>query len=131
MILVVILIPVIAGILASLLPFRKRSHMEIFLESLIILNSVLVWYLLLHHQDSIFTLAHVTGNLTISFHVDGMSMVFAGLVSVLWPLATLYAFTYMTKEENEKIFFLFYTVTYGVVLGIAFAADFMTLYCFY
>lgn len=131
MILVVILIPVIAGILASLLPFRKRSHMEIFLESLVILNSVLVWYLLLHHQDSIFTLAHITGNLTISFHVDGMSMVFAGLVSVLWPLATLYAFTYMTKEENEKIFFLFYTVTYGVVLGIAFAADLMTLYCFY
>ena len=42
MILVVILIPVIAGILASLLPFRKRSHMEIFLESLVILNSVLV-----------------------------------------------------------------------------------------
>ncbi|MDE6700696.1 MAG: proton-conducting membrane transporter [Acetatifactor sp.] len=131
MILAVILIPMIAGILVPLLPFRKRAHMEIFLESLVILNSVLVWYLLLYCQDSVFVLARFTGDLSISFHVDGMSTVFAGLVSALWPLATLYAFTYMTKEEHEKIFFLFYTVTYGVTLGIAFASDLMTMYCFY
>ncbi len=131
MIMTVILIPMITGILVPLLPFKKRSHMEVFVESLVILNSILVWYLLFHHADRIFTLAYFTGNLTISFHVDGMSMVFAGLVSVLWPLATLYAFEYMTKEKNEKIFFMFYTVTYGVTLGISFAADLMTMYFFY
>lgn len=131
MIMAVIVIPMLTGILVPLLPFKKRSHMEIFLESLVTVNSVLVWYLLFHHQDSIFTLAHFTGDLSISFRVDGMSMVFAGLVSALWPLATLYAFEYMTKEQHEKIFFLFYTVTYGVTLGIAFAANLMTMYFFY
>ncbi|MCM1113012.1 MAG: hypothetical protein NC399_07130 [Muribaculum sp.] len=131
MILAVILIPVITGIALFMIPFRKRWHMEVFAESLVLGNSALVWYLLLHHQDSIFTLARFTGDLSISFRVDGMSMVFAGLVSALWPLATLYAFTYMTKESHEKIFFLFYTATYGVTLGIAFAADLMTMYCFY
>jgi len=105
--------------------------MEIFLETMLLLNGVLVWYLLFQHQDSIFTLAYFTGDLSISFHVDGMSMVFAGLVSILWPLATLYAFEYMTKEKHERIFFLFYTVTYGVTLGIAFAANLMTMYFFY
>lgn len=131
MIMTVILIPVIAGILVPVLPFKKRSTMEIFLEALLLLNGGLVWYLLLHHQDRIFTLAYFTGDLSISFHVDGMSMVFAGLVSILWPLATLYAFEYMTRESHEKIFFLFYTITYGVTLGIAFAANLMTLYFFY
>ena len=131
MIMAVIVLPMLAGIFVALLPFKKRSHMEIFLESLVILNSVLVWYLLFHHQDRIFTLARFTGDLTISFRVDGMSMVFAGLVSVLWPLATLYAFEYMTKEKHERVFFLFYTVTYGVTLGISFAADLMTMYFFY
>ncbi len=131
MIMAVILIPVAAGILVPILPFKKRSHMELFLESMVISNSVLVWNLLLWHSDKIFTLARFTGNLTISFRVDGMSMIFAGLVSVLWPLATLYAFEYMTKEKHEKIFFLFYTATYGVTLGIAFAADLMTMYFFY
>lgn len=131
MIMAVILMPVLAGILVPVLPFKKRSHMEIFLETMLLLNGVLVWYLLFRHQDSIFTLAYFTGDLSISFHVDGMSMVFAGLVSILWPLATLYAFEYMTKEKHERIFFLFYTVTYGVTLGIAFAANLMTMYFFY
>lgn len=131
MILAVILIPVITGIALFMIPFRKRWHMEIFLESLVIVNSVLVWYLMLYQQGNSFVLAKFTGDLSISFHIDGMSMVFAGLVSALWPLATLYAFSYMTKEAHEKIFFLFYTATYGVTLGIAFAADLMTMYCFY
>lgn len=131
MIILVILLPFIAGILSALLPFKKRSHWEIFLESAVILNSILVWYLLLHHSDSTFVLAHFTGDLSINFRVDGMSMVFAGLVSALWPFATLYAFEYMTKEEHEKIFFLFYTMTYGVTLGIALAANLLTMYFFY
>lgn len=131
MIICIILLPIITGILIPLLPFRKRSHKEIFLESAVILNSILVWYLLLHHSESTFLLAHFTGDLNISFRVDGMSMVFAGLVSGLWPFATLYAFEYMTKEKHENTFFLFYTMTYGVTLGIAFAANLLTMYFFY
>ena len=131
MIISVILIPFIAGILVPVLPFQKRWQKEIFLETAVVVNSILVWYLLLHHSDSTFLLAHFTGNLNVSFRVDGMSMVFAGLVSSLWPYATLYAFEYMTKEEHENVFFLFYTVTYGVTLGIAFAANLLTMYFFY
>ena len=131
MIILVILIPIIAGALVPMLSFKKRWHMEVFLESAVILNSFLVWYLLLHHSDSTFLLAHFTGDLSICFKVDGMGMVFAGLVSALWPFATLYAFEYMTKEEHEKIFFLFYTMTYGITLGIALSANLLTMYFFY
>lgn len=131
MIILVILLPVLAGILVPLIPFKKRSHMEVFLEGMVIVNSLLVFYLLIHRPESVFTLASFTGNLSIAFRVDGLSMVFAGLVSALWPLATLYAFEYMTKEEHEKIFFMFYTMTYGVTLGIAFAENLLTMYFFY
>lgn len=131
MIILVILIPFITGILVPAIPFRKRWQKEVFLETAVVVNSILVWYLLLHHSDSTFLLAHFTGNLNISFRVDGMSMVFAGLVSALWPFATLYAFEYMTKEKHENVFFLFYTLTYGVTLGIALAANLLTMYFFY
>lgn len=131
MIILVILIPFIIGILVPIIPFKKRWQKEVFLETAVVINSILVWYLLLHHSDSTFLLAHFTGNLNISFRVDGMSMVFAGLVSALWPFATLYAFEYMTKEKNENVFFLFYTLTYGVTLGIALAANLLTMYFFY
>ena len=131
MLFVIILLPIIAGILVPLLPFKKRSHMEIFLETMVVLNSLLVWNLLLHRSTVPFVLANFTGNLSIAFQEDGLGMVFAGLISALWPFATLYAFEYMTKEEHEEIFFMFYTMTYGVTLGISLAANLLTMYFFY
>ena len=126
-----ILIPFVAGALVRLIPFKKREHKELFLETLVILNSILVWYLIFNSNGEIFTLAKFTGGLSIAFKIDGLSKVFAGLVSFLWPLATLYAFEYMTKEEREDTFFMFYTMTYGVTLGIAMAENVLTLYFFY
>ena len=131
MLLTVILLPIIAGILVAALPFQKRWQMEVFLETLVVINSLLVWALLYHRPAETFILANFTGNLSIAFKVDGMAMVFAGLVSFLWPFATLFAFEYMTKEKHEKIFFMFYTMTYGVTLGIALAGNLLTMYFFY
>ena len=128
---VVILIPFIGGGLAAALPWKKRTHMLVYLEGLVTLTSVLVWMLLLNRPDGVFTLLNFTGNLTIAFRLDGLGCVFAGLVSFLWPFATLYSFEYMTKEKHEKVFFMFYTITYGVTLGIALADNFLTMYCFY
>ena len=105
--------------------------MEIFLEMAVVINTILVWSLLYHRPIDNFILAKFTGNLAIAFRVDGMGMVFAGLVSFLWPLATLFAFEYMTKEKHEKVFFMFYTITYGVTLGIALADNILTMYFFY
>ena len=126
-----VLIPCIGGALVPLIPWKKRSHMMVYLEGLVILNSVLVWMMIFNRPQGVFTLVNFTGNLTIAFQLDGLGTIFAGLVSFLWPLATLYAFEYMTKERNEKSFFLFYTITYGVTLGISLADNFLTMYCFY
>lgn len=128
---IAILLPMAAGIIIPFLPFKQRKHMEIFLESVVVLNSALVFRIFFHHQAEAFTLARFTGNLAITFKVDGMGMVFAGIVASLWPFAMLYAFEYMTKENHEKIFFTFYTMTYGVTLGISFAGNMLTMYFFY
>ena len=56
--------------------------------------------------------------LTIAFQVDGLSCIFAALVSVLWPLASLYAVEYMSREGSENRFFVFYLISFGVTLGI-------------
>ena len=131
MLIAVILIPVLTGVLVPVIPFRKRRHMEVFLEAGVVFNTLLVWSLLGHRPTDSFILAKFTGDLAIAFRVDGMGMVFAGLVSFLWPLATLFSFEYMTKEKHEKVFFMFYTITYGVTLGIALADNILTMYFFY
>ena len=128
---IVVLLPILAGVLIPLLPFRSRNQMLVFIETAVLLNSVLVFVLLISQPQESFILFRFTGDLTLSFHLDGLGTVFAGIVSVLWPLATLYAFEYMKHENHEKFFFMFYTVTYVVTLGIALAEDIMTMYCFY
>lgn len=131
MLLVVILIPFLGGILIPLLPFKKRNSYLIFIETIVVINSILVWMLLLNRPAHSFIFLVFTGNLSVTFHLDGLACVFAGLVASLWPLATLYSFEYMKHEENEKIFFMFYTMTFGVTLGIAMSANILSMYFFY
>ena len=54
-----------------------------------------------------------------------------GIVSVLWPLVTAYALDYMSHEGHENRFFSFWLMAYGVVLGVAYSEDFLSLYFFY
>ena len=131
MLLLVILLPMISGLLIPLITWKKRAIMEIYIEAMVVINSILVWTIILGPDHAPHSLVTFTGNLEISFCADGLGMLFAGLVSALWPLATLYAFEYMTKEEHEEVFFMFYTMTYGVTLGIALADNILTMYFFY
>lgn len=124
-------LPILGGIGIPLLPFRKRNRMLAYIETVVLCTSIIVWAVLLGGTTQTLHVVHFVNELSISFKIDGMSMVFAGLVSILWPLATLYAFEYMAHEEHEKAFFLFYVATYGITLGIAFASDMLTMYFFY
>ena len=130
-ILAAIVLPILGSILIPLAPFRKRRQMTLYIEGLVLLTSGIVAALLLGGATETFHVVHFVNDLSISFKIDGMTMVFAGLVAILWPLATLYAFEYMEHEDHEKSFFMFYTMTYGVTLGIAFASDIMSMYFFY
>lgn len=129
--LLIVLIPILGSVLIPLLPFKKRNIMLVFIEFLAIINSVLVWYAILSPDTGTFTVFKFTGNLSITLHMDGLAGIFAGMVALLWPLALLYSFEYMKHEGREKIFFMFYLMTYGVTLGIATGANILTLYFFY
>lgn len=126
-----ILIPIIGGALVIVLPFKKRAHMAVYLEIVVIITSLLVWLIISEGTRGRFPIVKFVNNLSLSLELDGCGMVFSGLVSALWPLAMLYSFEYMKKEKHEKVFFMFYTMTYGITLGIAFAEDMLTMYFFY
>lgn len=126
-----ILLPIIGGIATALLPFKREKFMFLFIEGFMLVTSAIVWGLLAGGTTEVFHVVHFVHDLSISFKIDGLTMVFAGLVSVLWPLATLYAFEYMEHHDHKKSFFMFYSIAYGVTLGIAFASDMLSMYFFY
>jgi multicomponent Na+:H+ antiporter subunit D len=126
-----VLFPIVFGGLLPVLPFKSEKARNIYTELIVVLNTVFVWALFTNTPSGELTLFQLTKNLSISFEIDSMSKIFGGLISVLWPLATLYAFEYMEHEERKPMFFAFYTMTYGVTVGIAFAANLITMYMFY
>ena len=126
-----ILLPIVFGALIPFIRLKSEKLRNVLVELVVLLNSGIVFALIAMHTEKAYTVFHLTDNLNISFKIDGMSIIFGGLVSILWPLATLYAFEYMEREERRPSFFAFYTMTFGVTLGVAFSANLMTLYIFY
>lgn len=128
---IAVLLPMIGGVLIPFLPFRKRNLMAAYIETIVVITSAFAFMLIFNRPDEAFVLFRFTGQLSISFRLDAAGSVFATILAFMWPLATLYSFEYMKHEGHEKIFFMFYTVTYGVTLGISMAEDIVTLYFFY
>ncbi|MBE6936015.1 MAG: NADH dehydrogenase [Ruminococcaceae bacterium] len=126
-----ILLPILCGAASKLVHFRKKWARELFLMLPITAVSVLVWVLILHRPEEGLMLFRFTRNLSITLRLDGFGAFFAAIVATLWPIATIYAFEYMRHEERTDSFFLFYTMTYGITLGITFAGNLLTLYFFY
>lgn len=125
-----ILIPILSG--APLLVKRRtpRGVREPFLFASAVVTSLLV-LIIMAVRPAPLTLLRLNDALSLTFHVDNLSLVFAAILAVLWPIADLYSFEYMSHEHGENRFFGFFTMTYGVVLGIAFAANAFTLYLCY
>ncbi len=128
---VCIILPIITGVSLFLINFNSRRARLIYIMIMLIISSAFTITFLVLANGETFYLWYIMDDIYISFKVDGLGSVFAGLVSVLWPPATLYAFEYMKKEERQISFFAFYCITYGVTLGICFASDVITMYVFY
>ena len=128
---IVVIFPIISSIFIPFLPFKKRNHMLIYIEAIVLLTTAMVLYLELNVPELPLTLFRLRDNLSVTLQLDGPGRIFAGMVAFLWPFATLYSFEYMKHEGHEKYFFMFYTITYGVTLGVAEAENIITFYMFF
>lgn len=136
MILAAIFIPLFGGFLLVLCPIKSRKTVLVLSETFAVLGAILAWSIILNPPAESVVLFEFVDKYTISFKADGLSRVFVGLISSLWPLALLYSFEYMEHEAGEKslkekTFFGMYVATYGVTLAIALADNMLAMYCFY
>lgn len=130
-VLVPILLPILGGVLILQFPAMDRRKLYLYAEGIVVLTSLCVWAVILFMSRDPVTIYSFTSGFAIDFRADGPAMLFAGMVSLLWPLVMLYAFSYMSHDGHPVSFFGFYVMTYGITLGVAFAADILTMYVFY
>ncbi len=130
-ILIPIMIPILGGFLLIPFGFKNERVRNIYSECIVIATTVLVWAALTYVDKSSVSIYSFTSGFSVAFRIDGAGALFAGMVSVMWPLVMLYAFEYMKGEGRGNMFFAFYVMTYGITLGIAFASNMTTLYTFF
>jgi multicomponent Na+:H+ antiporter subunit D len=130
-----LLIPIFLPIAGGALLLARRAPSDrfrnIYTECVALLTSAAVWIAIWLCSREPMTLYSFASGFTISLFVDGPAILFAGMVSVMWPVILLYAFSYMADETRKDSFFAFYIMTYGITLGLAFSADILTLYVFF
>lgn len=126
-----VLLPIAGAGFIPILPFKNRKWMFAYIETLCIATSLLVLQFLMNSSTDAFTMFRFSGNLSVTFRLDGPGRMFCAMAAVLWPLAVMYSYEYMKHEKNEKSFFMFYVITYGVTLGIALAENILTMYFFF
>lgn len=131
MMLLPIIIPMIAGLIVGFAkPLENRKTRMWFVGSIVLINGLLTLWVLGMPEVRL-EVFHITKDIPILFKIDGVSKLFAGLVSVMWTATTFFSFEYMKHEKNEERYFAFFLVTLGVLIGIGFSGNLVTLYMLY
>ena len=64
-------------------------------------------------------------------YLDGLSLIFALLITGIGALVTLYSIFYLSKYENLKSFYTYLLLFMGSMLGVVFSDNLMGLYVFW
>lgn len=124
--------PILAGAMLYFWKPEERRERQDYVVFVACVTAVLSLFAILSHAGKEpFLLIPLSSHLSVVLHVDGLSCIFGTMVSLLWPMACLYAVEYMKKEGSEDRFFAFYLAAFGVTLGVAFSANVLTMYFFY
>ena len=87
----------------------------------------------LEGREFVLTLVRLAPGLSLAFRVDGLGMLFALVASLLWIVTSLYSIGYMRslQEHAQTRYYAFFALALSATLGVAFAANLLTLYLFY
>ena len=131
MLLLSILVPVFWGLFLLLAPaFRSRKAL-IAATGLGLAVAAVLGLATAFGGESQLMLLSFGKNLDLYFHVDDLGRLFAAVVILVWVLSGVHAFEYMKHEKEEKRYFGFYVMVFGVLHGLVFSGNMVTFYLFY
>lgn len=132
MITLTILVPIFAGIFLLCIPkWKRRSFLCGYVAFFLLLTGGLLTAALLTADDAPLVVGQLNEELFILFRTDRLGRFFAGITTIVWVLAGLFSFSYMSREQKEKRYYGFYLLVYGILLGLDLSGNLVTFYLFY
>lgn len=128
-------IPLLGALFIGLNRRSTRSIEIIFILTAICLLSITISLTrisetILYQSYTFFSLVN---EIPLAFHVEPLGILFACIAAGLFLVTTIYAIGYMNgnKEKNLARFYLCFCLAMSAVMGIAYAANLLTLFIFY
>ncbi len=133
-------------IIAILLPFINAAGINLFAnrpnirEAWQLLNAVLLvivvgymYYNFTHEINAVASIVNILPGIGINFEVEPLALIYAGIASVLWLFAIIYSAGYLRIKNDQKQarFFIFYSLSIGAAIGLAFSSNLVSALIFY
>lgn len=129
-----IIFPIIGALIAGL-PKENKDSLRNSLSVIVSLISAMAMVLILYHFSNYggweILIHEIAPGLEIKLRVDPLASIFGGTAAILWFFSVLYSTGYMAHEHDRRRYFIFYLLSLGMTMGIAMAANLLTLYLFY
>lgn len=130
-----LLVPLIGAVLIYFFRNQKKLIEILFVGTALCLLGVTVS--IVNKGTDVFhqtiTLLPIIDSLPIAFHLEPIGILYACVASGLWLVTTIYAIGYMNanKEKHLARFYLCFCIAMMAVMGIAYAANLLTMFIFY
>lgn len=134
MILVSIVLPVLAGVILLFLPEKLSANRVRLLEvtgAAFAVSAFLAVWVISGAAGRELVLFRLVDEMPVYFRIDNLGRIFAGIAVLVFLIAGFFSFVYMSHEKNEKRYYSFYLFTFGVLMGLCFSGNLVTLYLFY
>ena len=135
LILMALVIPAVGALLIALTGARPnlREGVTLVSAALLLLTVASLVPAVVAGERPAVTLLELLPGVAIRFQLEPLGMVFAGVAALLWPLNSVYSIGYMraNDEGHQTRFYVCFAVALGSAMGVAFAANLITLFVFY
>ncbi len=129
--LIPILMPVIAGVLAAFLPSLRRDRaLYPFVTAVLVVNAAAVIAVACLPEIRFDVLAAGT-KFAIAFQSDDVSRLFSVISSLAWLITAVYSYKYMEHEDAHPRFYAFYLIVIGLINALDYSANLITMYLCY
>ena len=127
-----LLLPILLPIVGGFLVFRQkhdetREHLALGL----VLGTAVLTLIVCALPAQTVELLSIRGSLHLTLRNDSLSRFFLVLFGGIWTPVLVFSFPYIRHAGGEREFLGFYTMTLGILMGLALAANFVTMYMFF